>query len=71
MHEGTYLPSADMYHRLEHLDCYQALPAKVANSILILLHQNWVAFFEALKASQADPARFTGRPGLPKDLGRG
>src|SRR5215813_6894893 len=66
IHEGRYLPYAEVYHRLKHLDCYQALPAKVANSILILLHQNWVAFFAARAAYQADPARFTGRPRLPK-----
>ena len=71
IHEGTYLPYAEIFHRIKHLDCYQALPAKVANSILILLHKNWVAFFAALKAYQADPSRFTGRPRLPKDLGRG
>jgi len=69
--EGTYLPYGEVYHRLKHLDCYQALPAKVANSILILLHKNWISFFEALKAYQADPARFTGRPRLPKYSGLG
>src|ERR1051326_309101 len=66
IHEGRYLPYAEIYHRIKQLDCYKALPAKVANSILILLHKNWVAFFEALKAYQADPSRFTGRPRLPK-----
>ena len=35
--EGTYLPYAEIFHRIKHLDCYKALPAKVANSILILL----------------------------------
>ena len=37
-----------------------------ANSLLILLHKNWIAFFEARAAYQADPSRFTGRPKLPK-----
>ena len=37
IHEGTYLPYAEIFHRVKQLDCYQALPAKVANSILILL----------------------------------
>ena len=64
--EGRYLPYAEVFHRLKHLDCYQALPAKVANSILMLLHQNWIAFFEALKAYQDDPSSFTGRPRLPQ-----
>src|SRR5215468_3247603 len=66
LHEGRYLPYGEIFHRIKHMDCYQALPAKVANSILILLHKNWIAFFEALKAYQADPSLFTGRPRLPK-----
>jgi putative transposase len=66
LHEGTYLPYAEIFHRIKHMDCYQALPAKVANSILILLHKNWLAFFAALEAYKADPSRFTGRPRLPK-----
>src|SRR5579862_7814238 len=66
IHEGKYLPYAEIFHRIKHMDCYQALPAKVANSILILLHKNWIAFFEARAAYQADPSRFTGRPRLPK-----
>jgi putative transposase len=64
--EGTYLPYAAIFHRIKGMDCYQALPAKVANSILILLHNNWIAFFAALEAYQADASLFTGRPRLPK-----
>jgi putative transposase len=71
LHEGTYLPYAEMFHRLKQMDCYQALPAKVANSILILLHKNWIAFFAAREAYTADPSRFTGRPRLPKYSGLG
>lgn len=66
IHEGKYLPYAEIFHRVKHLDCYKTLPAKVANSLLILLHKNWTAFFEAIKAYQDDPAMFTGRPKLPK-----
>jgi hypothetical protein len=71
IHEGTYLPYAEIFHRIKQMDCYKALPAKVANSILILLHHNWVAFFETLKAYQADPSRSTGRPKLPTYSGLG
>ena len=35
--EGKYLPYAEIFHRVKWMDCYKALPAKVANSILILL----------------------------------
>ena len=49
------------------------MPRKVSNSILILLHKNWVGFFEALEAYQEDPSPFTGRPKLPgyKDKEKG
>src|SRR6516225_8478408 len=67
IHEGIYLPFAAIFHRVKGMDCYHALPAKVANSILILLHKNWIAFFAARAAYNADPSRFTGRPKLPKD----
>jgi putative transposase len=66
LHEGKYLPYAEIYHRVKGMDCYKALPGKVANSILILVHKNWVAFFEALKAYQEDPTLFTGRPHIPR-----
>ncbi len=35
IHEGKYLPYAEIFHRIKHLECYQALPRKVSNSILI------------------------------------
>ena len=66
IHEGKYHPYAEIFHRVKHLDCHKALPAKVSNSILILLHKNWTAFFEAIKAYQDDPTKFTGRPKLPR-----
>jgi len=71
IHEGTYLPYAEIFHRVKGMDCYKALPAKVANSILILLHHNWLAFFAAREAYQADPSLFTGCPKLPKYSGLG
>ena len=66
IHEGKYLPYAEIFHRLKQQECYQALPRKVSNSILIQLHKNWGSFFEALKAYQEDPSPFTGRPKLPE-----
>lgn len=66
IHNETSLPYAEIFHRLKRHACYQALPRKVSNSILIQLHKNWVGFFEALKAYQEDPSPFTGRPKLPK-----
>lgn len=73
IHEGTYLPYTAIFHRVKHMDCYKALPAKVANSILILVHQNWVAFFKALASYRHDPSTFQARPRIPgyKDKEKG
>jgi putative transposase len=72
--EGTYLPYAEIFHRLKHQECYQALPRKVSNSILILIDKNWRSFGEALKEWFEHPEKFTGRPKLPgykhKEKGR-
>ncbi len=74
IHEGSYLPYAEIFHRVKHLECYQALPRKVANSILILIDKNWRSFKAALKAWDEHPEKFTGRPKLPgykhKEKGR-
>jgi putative transposase len=74
IHEGTYLPYAEIFHRVKHLECYQALPRKVSNSILILIDKNWCSFQAALKAWDEHPEKFTGRPKLPgykpKEKGR-
>ena len=35
--EGTYLPYGEIFHRVKGIECYKALPAKVANSILMRL----------------------------------
>lgn len=73
IHEGKYLPYAEIFHRIKHMECYQALPRKISNSILILIHKNWVAFFKANEAYKADPSKFLGRPKIPgyKDKERG
>ena len=74
IHEGRYLTYAAVFHRVKHLDCYQALPRKVSNSILILIDKNWRSFRNALAAWNEHPEKFTGRPSLPgykpKEKGR-
>ena len=66
IHEGQYLNYHEMDKRMQSHEAYKALPAKVSQQILLLLHKNWIAFFEARKAYEEDPSRFTGRPKLPK-----
>ncbi len=66
IHEGTYLHYDEMDKRMQSHEAYKALPAKVSQHVLILLHKNWISFFEARKAYEEDPSTFTGRPRLPK-----
>jgi putative transposase len=74
IHEGNYLPHAEIFHRVKHLEGYGALPAKVSNSLLILIHKNWVSFFGAVEEWKEHPEKFTGRPKIPgykpKEKGR-
>ena len=64
--QHIYLNNTDIFHRLKATDAYQALPAKVANQVLLQLHGAWSAFFAAMEEYREHPARFRGRPGLPK-----
>jgi putative transposase len=67
IHEGRYLNYNEVQRRMQSHEAYKALPAKVSQEILIVLDRNWrKGFFEALKAYEEDPSKFTGRPGLPK-----
>ena len=72
--EGKYLPYAEIFHRIKHMDCYQALPRKVSTSILLLIHKNWGSFFKANEAYKEDPTKLLGRPKIPgykdKETGR-
>jgi putative transposase len=73
IHEGKYLPYAEIFHRLKTHEAYRALPCKVSNSIFIQLHKNWMGFFAGMEAYKEDPSQFTGRPKLPgyKDKEKG
>src|SRR3989442_4811659 len=67
IHEGKYLDYHEMDQRMQSHEAYKALPAKVSQQVLLLLDNNWrKGFFEALKAYEEDPFKFTGRPRLPK-----
>src|SRR5262249_5237852 len=66
--EQHSLTNAAPFHLLKETDAYRALPAKVANQVLLQLHHAWTAFFAAMDAYRECPARFTGRPRLPNSL---
>src|SRR5712691_2219642 len=71
---GTFLRYAEIFHRVKHVECYQALPRKVSNSILILIDKNWTSFKNGLAQWYENPEKFTGRPKMPgykhKEKGR-
>jgi putative transposase len=66
--QQTYLNNAALFPVLKETEAYRALPSKVANQVLLQLHHAWTAFFAAMDAYRECPARFTGRPKLPKYL---
>src|SRR6266699_755016 len=67
IHEGRSLNYIEVQRRMQSHEAYKALPAKVSQEILMVLDRNWrKGFFEALKAYEENPSKFTGRPGLPK-----
>lgn len=55
IHEGIWLSYAEVFHRIKHLDCYQALPRKVSNSILIAVDKSWRAYRHGLNEWPAHP----------------
>src|SRR2546428_2997565 len=58
IHEGKYLNYNTIQKRMQSHEAYKALPAKVAQQVLIQLDNAWQAFFEALKAYKEDPSKF-------------
>ncbi len=66
--QHIYLNNTAIFHRIKQAEAYQALPAKVANQVLLQLHVAWTAFFEAMQVYREHPERFGGRPGLPRYL---
>jgi putative transposase len=64
--QGVYLTYPEMHQRMKGHEAYKALPAKVAQQVLMVLDRNWQSFFAALQAWRIDPSKFLGRPGLPR-----
>src|SRR5262249_14978621 len=63
--EGVYLDYHEMDRRMQGHETYQALPAKVAQWVLLLLDQSWQSYFAARLAWQVDPSQFLECPRLP------
>jgi len=66
--QSEYLNYYDIHAQMKTHEAYQALPRKVSQQVLRMLHQNWQGFFAAMKAYRADPSKFRKPPGLPRYL---
>lgn len=64
--ERVYLTYPEVDKLLKNSDCYRALPAKVAQAILMKLSLNWQSFFAANAEYNDHPEKFKARPRLPK-----
>jgi putative transposase len=73
IHEGKYLKYNQMDKLMKQHEAYKALPAKVAQQVLMQLANDWDSFFKARDAYEENPSKFTGRPRLPqyKDKAKG
>ncbi len=69
-----YISYVELAFKMKGTDEYKALPAKVAQQVLIALDKNWQSFFAAIKEWGDNPEKiasplrdkFNGRPKLPK-----
>ena len=66
IHEERYIFPGAMDKLMQPHEAYKALPAKVAQQVLKQLAEAWKAYKEAKAAYTENPAKFTGRPRLPK-----
>jgi putative transposase len=64
--QGRYLNYNEVQRQMQYHEAYKALPAKVAQQILMMLDRNWKSYFESCKAYEEDPSKFRGHPCLPK-----
>jgi putative transposase len=51
---------------MQKTEVYQALPAKVAQQVLINLDKNWQSFFAACLEWKENKEKFNGKPSLPR-----
>jgi len=66
IHQGYRIFFKELYHLMRSHEAYQALPAEVAQQVLMLLDKNWESYFEAVKAWNEDPSKFVEHPKLLK-----
>lgn len=66
LEHAIYLNYQEVRRRMLKDENYVALPRKVSNHVLMVLHQNWLGFFASIKSWKVNPDKYTGRPKLPQ-----
>jgi putative transposase len=63
--QQQYLNNTAAFHLLKETEAYQALPAKVANQVLLQLHQAWTAFLLPWRSTGSARPSSRDDPGSP------
>jgi IS605 OrfB family transposase len=63
--EGRYISYRKLQKQMQPMEAYKALPAKVAQQVLINLDKNWQSFFAATGEWKKNPTKFNAKPKLP------
>lgn len=63
---NKFISSVDSYQIIKEKECYKQLPQNVAVSTFNLVGQNIRSYFAALKEFNENPAKFSGKPRIPK-----
>ena len=64
--EKRHLHLKDAYAILKGTEAYRALPAKVANQVILQVYHDWGAYYESIKVWRVAPDKFLGKPKIPK-----
>jgi putative transposase len=62
---GRYITYPQLAKLLKNSEPYSALPAKVAQQVLINLDKNWQSFFASIEEWKENKEKFQGKPSLP------
>jgi len=65
IYNKRYLSYPSLQKQMQQTEVYQALPAKVAQQVLINLDKNWHSFVLAFAEWKENPSKFNSQPSIP------
>lgn len=71
--DNNFVGAFELNKLMKTEECFQALPSKTSQQVIIQLCNNWRAWFKSVKAWKKDSSRYTGFPKPPqyKDKAKG